>query len=102
MSVYEIPLSPEPQTFFIDLAGTTYRLTFKWCEVMAAWVLDIATAAEVPFIMGIPVVPGVDLLKQYAYKGITGSLFVQTLDDSNAMPTFDNLGAGALVFFVTP
>lgn len=102
MSAYEIPLTAEPQTFFIDLAGTTYKLTLKWCSPMGCWILDIANSDEIPLIMGIPVITGVDLLKQYAYVGIKGRLFAQSLGDLFSPPTFTNLGTGALLFFVTP
>jgi hypothetical protein len=78
MPVYEIPLSSEPQTFAIELAGVSYQLTFTWNETLLCWLLDVATATRVPIISGIPVVTGLDLLAQYTYLGFGGALVVQT------------------------
>lgn len=102
MSAYEIPLSPQPQTFLIDLLGTQYRLSFAWCAPHGTWTMSIATAGGDPIVQGIPLVTGTDLLAQYAYLGILGSLFCQSLEDVDAPATFENLGVNSLLFLVTP
>lgn len=104
MNLFEIPLTPQPQTFAITLANVGYRMTVQWRETdMGGWVLDIADANSGPIVSGIPLVTGADLLAQYEYLGIGGALFVQTDHDITAPPTFDNLGlAGHLYFTVTP
>lgn len=102
MSVYEIPLRAEPQTFLIDLAGDSYRMTIRWCGAMAAWVLDLDTPEREAVLHGIPLVTGTDLLGQYEYLGIEGQLRVQTLGDLEAIPTFENLGTNGVLFFITP
>lgn len=100
-TAYEIPFTAEPQTFVIDLAGTAYRLTTRWCTAANHWVLDILTPDDTPVILGIPVVPGVDLLGQYEYLGIKGKVFVQSAADQYATPKYADLGDRSLVFFVT-
>ncbi len=100
-TAYEIPFSPQPQTFTIALAGVSYRLTTRWCGAMSAWALDIAGPDNLPLVSGIPIVTGADLLGPYAYLGIGGSIFVQSSGDLDAVPGFNDLGASGLVFFVT-
>lgn len=99
---YEIPLSPEPQRFTIQLSGTFYQLTVRWNIPASAWVLDIANEDGDPMIAGIPLVTGVNLLEQYAYVGIPGELRVQTDTDKNAVPTYANLGTLGHLFYVLP
>lgn len=101
MSAFEIPLTPQPQAFLINLLGTDYRLAVNWCGPHNAWTLDVMDAESVPIVMGIPLVTGVDLFAQFKYLGLPGSLFVQSLDDVDTPPVFDNLGTGALLFLVT-
>lgn len=91
-TAYEIPLSAEPQTFNIALAGTTYGFTIRWNVPNASWIIDIADASGNPIVSGIPMVTGSDLLEQYSYLGFGYQLVCQTDNDPNAVPTFDNLG----------
>lgn len=101
MANYEIPLSPNPQSFTISLSGTEYRLTVQWRDAEGAgWVVDIADTSGNPIIQGIPLVTGVNLLDQYAYL-ISGVLWVQTTADPDAVPTFDNLGIGSHLYWYT-
>lgn len=100
MAAFEIPLDPTPQTFTITLGGTEYRLTVKWNNVSACWVLDIASTLGETIIAGIPLVTGADLLEQYKYLGIKGQLIVQTDNSLDAVPTFDNLGINGHLYFV--
>lgn len=101
MANYEIPLSPNPQTFTVSLSGTDYRMTVQWRNSEGAgWILDIADTSANPIIQGIPLVTGVNLLEQYAYL-IPGVLWVQTTADPDAVPTFDNLGVGSHLYWYT-
>lgn len=97
----EIPLTANPQTFAIALAGITYNLTVKWSLQTGTWILDIADANNNALIQGIPLVTGCDLLAQYGYVGIGGQLRVQTDNDADALPTVDNLGEESHLYFVT-
>lgn len=102
MTVVEIPLTPQPQTFLITLANVQYRFTLQYRNAdMGGWFLDIADSSSNPIIQGIPLVTGADLLEQYAYLGIGGQLIVQTDGDSDAVPTFSNLGAASHLYFVS-
>jgi len=101
MSAYEIPLKPKGQTFTIALAGVTYNITLFWNRAANCWMINIADAKSVMLVAGIPLVTGLDLLAQYKYLGINGSLVVQTDFNAAAIPTLTNLGSESHLFFVT-
>ncbi|TDV39524.1 hypothetical protein C7405_101643 [Paraburkholderia caballeronis] len=102
MNITEIPLNPAPQTFFITLSGVVFQLTVQYRQAGGAgWVLDIADRNGNPIIGGIPLVTGVNLLEQYGYLGFTGGLWVQGSDDPDNVPTFDDLGIGSHLYWVT-
>lgn len=102
MANFEIPLTPNSQTFTVSLSGTEYRFTVQWRNAEGlGWVVDISDISGNPIIQGIPLVTGVNLLEQYAYLGFNGVLWVQTTDDPDAVPTFDNLGVGSHLYWFT-
>lgn len=101
MAAYEIPFTPEPQTFVIALAGVDYRLTTVWNKASESWTLDIMKPDNTPIVTGIPIVTGSNLLHQYAYLGIAGKIFVQSAGDVTKIPGLADLGIGGLVFFIT-
>lgn len=45
-------------------------------------------------------VTGADLLAQYGYLGFGGSLYVQTVQNPDATPTFTNLGTDCNLYWV--
>ncbi len=101
-TVSEIPLTAVPQSFSISLNSVIYNLTIVWNTQSTSWTLDIADVNSNPILQGIPLITGADLLEQYAYAGIGGSLYVQSDGDQTAVPTFSNLGTTGHLYFVTP
>lgn len=101
MSAFPLPVSATAQSFFVQLNNVSYKLTLRWNAVAVCWIMDLADAEEVPVIQGIPIVTGTDLLAPYAYLGIGGGIVALTEGNPDAVPTFDNLGSGGDVFFVT-
>lgn len=104
MAVYEIPLTPAPQSFEIVLSGRLLKLFARWLESPApdapgGWYLDIYDAPDdlEPVILGIPLVCGCDLLEPYKDKGLNGGLFVS----GDLPPTLENLGTETLLLFET-
>jgi hypothetical protein len=99
---FEIPLESKPQSFKISLGGTDYwlRLTYQKATE-GGWVLDISDANHVAIVNGIPLVTGCNLLEQYKHLGFAGRLWVQTASDPDAVPTFNNLGNDAYLYWVT-
>lgn len=102
MPAFEIPLSPVPQRFSIQLGGVFYRLRLLWNRPANCWVLDVADQNDVPMVQGIPIITGADLLAQYGYLGFGGQLIAQTDSDPYAVPTAENLGTTGHLYFVTP
>lgn len=98
VSLFEIPLSAQSQSLQITLANVVYQLTVQWRNA-AGWILDIASMTGDPIIQGVPLVTGVDLLAQYRYLGIGGSLVVSTDADLDAVPAYENLGTTSHLYF---
>lgn len=103
MATFEIPLTPAPQRFSISLGGQEYQLRLSYQNAPeAGWLLDInQSGSGTPIACGLPLVTGADLLGQYEYLGIPGQLWVATDGDPDAVPTYDNLGQGGRLYFVT-
>ncbi len=102
-TIYEIPLSPQPQLMTVSIAGTSYQLRFLYHNTTGSgWAMDLLDASGTPIVGSIPLVTGSDLLAQYDYLGIGGSLYVQTDGDLSAVPTFTNLGVTSHLYLVTP
>lgn len=101
---FKIPLQQVgvPQKFGITLGGVSYQFTLRYRNIdQGGWILDIADAGGNPIVNGIPLVTGADLVAQYKHLGFGGRLHVQTTSDPDAVPTFDNLGDDALLWWVT-
>ena len=101
MKQYEVPTTPEPQTFSIALGGTFYSLGLEWHDqYYGGWFLTISEGDKA-LIKSIPLVAGLDLLAQYKHLGISGQLFVRSDSAPLEDPTMDNLGTGSHLYFVT-
>jgi Domain of unknown function (DUF6983) len=112
---YEIPLTGAPQRFSIPLPiegsptnnATAYTLTFQYRDADPAvaggcgWTLDLADQGGTPILCGVPLVTGADLLAQYDYLALGGHLIVSSEGEPLAIPTFDNLGSGSHLYWVT-
>ena len=100
MTVYEIPLSPEPKSLSVIFPnGTTYRLRLIYLFTPNdCWELDIADAQGNPILSGVPLVTGADLLAQFAYLKFGCQMFCQTDGDPSAVPRFYNLGQQAHLY----
>lgn len=102
-TIFEIPLTPNAQKFFITLAGVQYQLRLIWrTAVEGGWFLDILTPSDAPILEGVPLITGADLLEPYPEKNFGGKLYVGTDGDIDATPTYGNLGTASHLFFVVP
>ncbi|EJN3229173.1 hypothetical protein NPU24_001831 [Escherichia coli] len=99
MNIQEIPLIADNQQFTITLAGVTYTVRVLWRDVY--WVMDLMTGPDSPFIAGIPLVTGVDLLAQYGYLSPGFKLFVVCDDPQQEYPTKSDPGTGSHLLVVT-
>lgn len=103
-NIFPIPLEVGvPQKLTVQIGGVDYQLTLRYRNVdQGGWILDIADTFGNAIINGIPLVTGADLLAQYPDLGFNAELRVQTTSDPDAVPTFENLGADAQLYLVTP
>ena len=99
MSVTEIPLSPDSQTFSTTLNGTQYQMRVVWRG--SCWFLDLMDSSDTLLIGGIPLITGADLLAQYRYLGLGFSLYVNCDDPANDNPTQTDLGIKSHLYAVT-
>lgn len=100
---FTIPLTNTPQSFNIELADATYTFIVKWNDSDdAGWVMDILDQdTQNPIVCNIPFITGADMLEGLEYLGINGSLLAYTNGDNFAVPTLDNLGQNANLYFYT-
>lgn len=125
MQFYIIPTIPQAQIFSIQLGGVSYnmRLTYHTVDAgqegiapigydsdsdqvidlnnLSSWVLDIFDSSNNPIVCGIPLIAGIDLLFQYTYLNIGGSLILNSAPDYDRIPNFTDLGTTTQLYFVT-
>lgn len=99
----EIPLqSSTNQRFAIDLAGVSYILDVRWNTKASCWNMDVLDASGNKIVCGLPFVTGADLLEQFPYLNVGGSMYVQSDNDTDLVPTFASLGDTGHLYFVVP
>lgn len=100
MALYEIPLTPDNQTFSLRIGDNTlgFRLIFRDA---AGWVIDMASAAGDTLIQGLPVLGGVDMLAPYAYLELGVKLFAVSGENVPEHPNATTLGNGSRLLFMT-
>lgn len=121
---FEIPTSGTPQVFSIQLVGVTYNMRLTYHEAnaespdgltgfdtgsstltdlnqLSSWMLDIFDSANNPIVLGLSLIPGIDLLYQFGYLNLGGALVVATEGSENLVPTFPGLGIDSHLYFVT-
>lgn len=99
MKINETPLSADNQEFRIALGNNTFTLRVTWRDV-AGWIMDVMDGAGQPVLLGVPLVPGVNLLEQYPELGINGALVVMADNGAPEYPTKTNLGTGSHLYFI--
>ncbi|MBW7622363.1 hypothetical protein LDJ78_24045 [Citrobacter portucalensis] len=98
MKINEIPLSADNQTFRVMLGDINYTLKVVWRDE-AGWIMDVMDSGAQPLLMGVPLVPDVDLIEQYPELGISGALIVITDNGAPEYPTKTNLGSSSHLYF---
>lgn len=96
--MYIIPLTPEPQSFFIALAGRRCRLTVKWSDAPeGGWLLDLDDSGGASVLTSLPLITGADLLGQYGHLELGGMIWCFSPDD--LPPDAANLGSEIKLIF---
>ncbi|BEL75356.1 phage baseplate plug family protein [Serratia marcescens] len=99
MNIQEIPLTPTNQQFAITLGEQQLNMRITWRDE-AGWLLDLMDGAGAELVNSIPLVPGDNLLGQYAYLGLKGALAVLVDNNEPELPTKTNLGIGSHLYYV--
>lgn len=100
MAALELPTKPQTQRFRVTLGGREYQITQTWMPLDEIWVWDLADVSGNLILAGVPLVTGDDLLDQFPTIAVGGQLVVQTDHDTDARPTFQNLGSLSHVYFL--
>lgn len=99
MSYKKIPLNNTPfsqQTFKLTLGikNINILLKLRYYDLYNLWVADIVdNATSKELIVGMPVVPGIDLLGQYKYLGIGSAYIVAVEPTELQQPDNTTLGS---------
>jgi len=106
-AIFEIPLkSATPQKLHVSLGATDFTLWLTWNTQAnggaGLWMLQIGDTNETILVSGIPLVTGSNLLAQFHYLGIPGSLVCQGAGDPDSPPAWADLGVGSHLFWVGP
>lgn len=99
MNIQEIPLTPTNQQFAITLGEQQLYMRVMWRDE-AGWLLDLMYGAGAELVNSIPLVPGTNLLEQYAYLELNGALVVLVDNNEPELPTKTNLGIGSHLYYV--
>lgn len=101
VNAFRIPLTNTPQKFAIDLNGRSFIMECKYNPEEISWNISMWDGDnEQVIFVNLPLVTGVDLLKQYGYLGIDGSFIVYTDGNHDEVPTEENLGAESNLYYV--
>lgn len=84
MNVFGIQTIEGPQIFRTSLSGESFIFRLWWNERGQSWHIDIFDEDETPLVLGIAMKPGVNMIEQYQYLGLKGSLFVAKKEDIGA------------------
>ena len=105
MSYYEIPLTTKPfnqKNFKLtldDVRNPNILLKLRYYDLYELWVADVcdnSTGEEL--ITGMPLVPGIDLLGQYAYLNIGSAQIVAAGPSSQEQLDKESLGSAWVLF----
>ncbi|MCK0552644.1 hypothetical protein KFO32_06075 [Pantoea ananatis] len=99
MTITEMPLQPQNQTFSTTIEGSLFKVTVIWRA--GCWYLDLSDSTGSLIAGGIPLVTGADLLAQYAYLNLGFSLFVVCDADDQDYPGENDLGIRSHLFIRT-
>jgi hypothetical protein len=98
MTTFTIPLAGYAETFGVALNNINYTFTITY---RGSWFLDIGDLNNVPIILGLPLVTGIDLLAPYDYLGFVGQIYMINVAGGDSPPTFTNLGTDCIMQYVT-
>jgi Domain of unknown function (DUF6983) len=98
----KIPLIQSQSTVFnVDLNSINYNMQTKYNYRFGYWTLDILIGED-PFLMGIGMLIGTNILSQYPKANNIGALIMFDTSDSNLDANFNELGERVIMIYLTP
>ena len=83
---YSIPLAQNlPQTFTSTVNGKTIKVAIQYNKFLDNWFMyfaELINDQEIPLVSGIPMVTGVNLIRQFPHKNIGESFIIYHKDPS--------------------
>lgn len=101
MAFFKIPLNPFPETFSVTINNVDFNAVTRWNAVQQCWVASLLDPNSVPILQNIPLIPGVDLLSQFAHLNLGIKLSALVDYDAAAVPKYGELGTTANVYAET-
>ena len=90
--LFEIELVKGAQSFTVTLGDTAYLFSITYRDAfLGGWFLDVAKQDGSDAVLGIPMLPMIDLFAQFDYKGF-GHLYVIVGNGDYRQPTYDDMG----------
>ncbi|KMO85840.1 hypothetical protein AB840_11215 [Megasphaera cerevisiae DSM 20462] len=91
-----VPLSGVPNhtfttTIYVDETNIKLTLTTTYNEIAGYWVLDIGDSEGTLLVTCIPLIPGYNILEQYAYLEIGAAYIVPKQKVQEVWPDYDTL-----------
>jgi len=100
VDLIEIPVTPGPAKFEIELDGAPYRFRVRYNERDLAWYADVLGLDNDVDFKGLKLVPGLDLLGPHAYAEL-GQMFIFDGEEIEAEPTFEGLGDRFRLYYIS-
>ena len=98
-----IPLTPTASSqFTITIEGINLSLKVNWNSKEEAYRLDIFTDTLNPILLGLKLLPTVNLTGQYLDSRLpTGEFFCVDIESKGVRPSFEDLGARVQLWYLT-
>lgn len=98
----ELPLTPGAALFTVSIKGREFRFRLAYANTAeAGWFVDIGDGESNALVCGLPLLPGMNILGQFAYLGLGFGLLVSVTGKGDLPPTFEDMGAGMHLYVAT-
>jgi len=86
--------------FETRIDGNSFRIVIRWNTTAKTWHMDLIGLTTVLNILGIGLIPGVDILAPFAIIEL-GSMYIYDTENKEESPTRDSLGKRHLLLHIS-